>query len=164
MVRSSISLDGPVSVMTQGLGSENNETVLIYRDAPNNVLELARQSAGSTTWAFDNLSSVGSVVSEQQSSTYLADGSLAVLLVMSDGSANNLSLWVMNGSNVDVHTIASLNDLSSDLRLTIGPNGTIIAAVLTSTGDLHTHEMSPNSTNWSSYTMSVPGTLSLIHI
>ena len=158
MVRSSISLDGPVSVMTQGLGSENNETVLIYRDAPNNILELARQSAGSTTWAFDNLSSVGSVVSEQQSSTYLADGSLAVLLVMSDGSANNLSLWVMNGSNVDVHTIASLNDLSSDLRLTLGPNGTIIAAVLTSTGALHTHELSPNSTNWSTNTMSVSGT------
>ena len=157
MVRSSISLDGPVSVMTQGLASTNNETVLIYRDASNNVLEIARQPAASSAWSFDNLSSSGSVVSNQQSAAYLADGSLAILLVTSDETTSNLSLWVMNGSAVDVHSIAPLSDFSSDLRLALGPNGTIMAAVLTTTGTLSVHELSPNASNWTSYTAQLPG-------
>ena len=164
MVRSSISLEGPVSVMTQGLASNNNETVLIYRDAPNNVLEMARQTTGSSTWTFDNLSSIGSVVSQQQSAAYLADGSLAVLLVMNDGTSSNLSLWVMNGSNVDVHTITSLSDLSSNLRLAIGPNGSIMAAVLTTTGALSVHELSQNATTWTSYSAQIAGTTSQFNL
>ena len=156
MIRSSISLDGPVSMMTQGLESQNNETVVIYRDAANDELELARQPAGDSAWTIESFSTTGSVVSEQQAAAYLADGSLAVLLVMDDGVTSNLSLWVMNETDVMVHNITSLTDLSSDLRLAIGNDGTIMAAVLTSTGGLNVHELAPNATNWTSATLAQP--------
>ena len=156
MVRSSIDLDGKISVMTQGLSSSNNETVLVYRDAQNDALEMARLPEASSTWTLDSLASTGSVVSEQQSAAYLADGSLAVLLIMDDEVQSNLSLWVMNGSNVDVHNITPLTDLSADLRLAVGADGTVMAAVLTATGALHVHELAPNSTNWTSSSVPQP--------
>lgn len=156
MIRSSISLDGPVSMMTQGLESQNNETVVIYRDAANNELELARQAAGDSTWTIESHATVGAVVSEQQATAYLNDGTLAVLLVMDDGVTSNLSLWVMNETDVTIHNITSLTDLSSDLRLAVSDDGTIIAAVLTSTGVLNIHELAPTSTNWTSATLAQP--------
>ena len=161
LVRSQLLLDGPVSVMAQGLESSNNETVLIYRNAGNDSLELARQPAGGTTWAIEYPSPLASgasmaVVSEQQSATYLHDGSLGVLVINDDGVDANLALWVINSTSTELHNITGLTDLSSDLRLSVTDNGSIIAATLTSTGVLSIHERSANDTNWTSAVVPQP--------
>lgn len=161
LVRSQLSLDGPVSVMTQGLMSENDETVLIYRDASNDSMEMARQAAGGSSWTIEYPSATAfaqfmPVVSQQQSAVYLEDGRLAVLTVNDDGVESNLALWIINSTAIEVHNITSFSDVSSDLKLAVGVNGSILAATLTTTGVLSVHELSVNDTNWTSATLSQP--------
>ena len=161
LVRSQLVLDGPVSVMARGLESTNHETVLVYRDATNDSLQLARQADGESTWTYEYPSALASgefmsVVSQQQSAAYLHDGSLGVLAINDDGVDANLALWVINSTSTEIHNITGLTDLSSDIRLAVADDGTILAAVLTSTGSLSVYERNITDSNWTSATLHQP--------
>ncbi|MEC7635169.1 MAG: integrin alpha, partial [Candidatus Thermoplasmatota archaeon] len=130
-----------------------NTPHLVYRHDGNDQLELA---VGGSSWSLIALGGAGDAVSQQHPAVVLANGSLAVGLVASNGTGTNLEVWVHDGSSLARHVVANHSELNSNLALAVLANGSLLLATLTTDGTLSAYEHWPASTGWVEHPLPQP--------
>ena len=140
-VDTDLDLADPIIVLT----NSSDSTSLVYRDSTDNQLMLAHLNG---SWSTSMLGSQGEAVSSDFPAIYLPNDDLAVALISDDGQNHNLTVWTYDGTNIESSTITSLTDLSSNIKLAIADDGTMMVATLTSTGVLNLYERQLNQSIW----------------
>ena len=148
-IRNSVSIASPINVLTD----TNNSSHIIYRDSINEQIEYAFYLNG---WNIQNLGTSSQAASTSHSSMWLPNGDLAIGLVEFDGTNHNLSMWTWNGSVLNSSVIRAETDLSSEIQMSLTDDGTIIFAVMTSSGSLSLYERLWNETVWNGLLIDQP--------
>ncbi|RZD42776.1 MAG: hypothetical protein CXT70_02355, partial [Methanobacteriota archaeon] len=149
MVRSSIALDGEISVIVDS----NNNTNLIYRDSSDNSLELATKIS---SWSLIDIGDVGSAVSIDHPTVLLPNGSFAIALIESDGINSNLSQWIWNGTAISSTVLQAETDLSTDIEIELSDDGYLYITSMTNSGTLSIFKSMWNDSNWTNPTLPQP--------
>ena len=149
LVRTSAVLASPIEVLID----QGNNPVLLYRHNATDQLEMA---IGGASWVLEALGDEGDARSLQHPAVMLANQSIAVGLVASNGTGTNLAVWIHDGNELSKHEVANHTDLNSELGLVTLANGSILLAALTSDGALTVYEQWPASTGWVEHTLPQP--------
>mgnify|MGYP001161365262 FL=1 len=150
LVRTSAVLASPIEVLID----QGNNPVLLYRHNATDQLEMA---IGGASWALEALGDEGDARSLQHPAVMLANQSVAVGLVASNGTGTNLAVWIHDGNELSKHEVANHTDLNSELGLVTLANGSILLAALTSDGALTVYEQWPGNDAWHEHTVMQPG-------
>jgi len=126
---------------------------LVYRHDTTDQLEMA---VGGGSWSLTPLGNAGDALSTQHPAVMLDNGTLAVALIASNGTASNLVVWMHDGTTLSEQVIANASDLQSHLALTTLSNGSLVVASLTTTGSLGLYEQWPGDTAWQSHNVLQP--------
>lgn len=126
---------------------------LVYRHDTTDQLEMA---VGGGSWSLTPLGNAGDALSTQHPAVMLDNGTLAVALIASNGTASNLVVWMHDGTTLSEQVIANASDLQSHLALTTLSNGSLVVASLTTTGSLGLYEQWPGNTAWQSHNVLQP--------
>ena len=126
---------------------------LVYRHNTTSQLEMA---VGGGSWSLTPLGTAGDAVSLQHPAVMLANDTLAVALLSSNGSATNLALWMHDGTTLSEQIIANASDVEAELGLAVLANGSLLVASLNQSGALELYEQWPGDTAWQTHTLVQP--------
>ena len=135
------------------LFDSNDVPHLVYRHASTGQLERA---TGGGSWTLTSLGSVAEAVSTQHPAVMLANDTLAVALVASNGTGTNLAVWMHNGTTLTKQIIGNVSDHGTQLGLVTLTNGSLLLAALSTTGELELYEQWPGDSAWQSHSVLQP--------
>ena len=151
MVRTNANLASAIEVHVDSLDTPH----LIYRHDDVDQLEVA---VGGASWTLTTLGDPGEAMSSQHPAVMLANDSLAVGLVSSNGTGTNLAVWMHDDSGLTKHDVANHSDLDTQIELIALTNGSLMLVALASDGALSVHEHWPGATGWTQHIVPQPGT------
>ena len=149
LVRTGAQLANGIEVLVDS----NDVPHLVYRHDPTGQLERA---TGGGSWSLTTLGSQDEALSTHHPAVMLANDTLAVALITSNGSGTNLALWMHDGSTLTKEDIINTSDLNTQLALTTLTNGSLLLASLSTTGALALYERWPGDSVWQTHTVLQP--------
>ena len=97
-VATNLDISDPLVVLTD----QSDDTRILYRDSTENQLMMSHYDG---SWTETMIGSQGEVVSSDFPAMYLANGEMAIALISDDGQNHNLSVWMYDGTTLELSLI-----------------------------------------------------------